>query len=307
MTSPATERPMRLVDMEFKPGELVDADPDSEGLDHDQHFRITQTAMPLSARIALGTAILFLAVWVLHAGVSLGRSGLQSGSVLDMAFLAALVGLVASVAWLLIEQTRTVRRLKSAEKAREFAVELAKLDGVGSGARLLGALQTVYAENPAVLSALNAAAAGLQPHHSDRDVIDLLNREVFAAMDREADDRIQKAALRASLGVSSCPHPSLDALVVLAVSLMLVRDLMQIYGLRHSARSLYRVMTRALFTASSTAVMSTVVEFAIKATQDRIAAAVVGTAGEALVVARRMFALGALAKAEIRPLPMTKS
>jgi hypothetical protein len=41
----------------------------------------------------------------------------------------------------------------------------------------------------------------------------------------------------------------------------------------------------------------------MQAAQDRIAAAVVGTAGEALVVARRTFALGMLAKEEIRPLP----
>ena len=41
-----------------------------------------------------------------------------------------------------------------------------------------------------------ATALALQPHNSDRDVIDLLNREIFQAMDREADQRIQKAALR---------------------------------------------------------------------------------------------------------------
>lgn len=45
------------------------------------------------------------------------------------------------------------------------------------------------------------------------------------------------------------------------------------------------------------------IEFVMKADQERLAAAVVGTAGEALVVARRMFALGMLAKEEIRPLP----
>ena len=61
-------------------------------------------------------------------------------------------------------------------------------------------------------------------------------------------------------------------------------------------KGFYRVFTRVLFTASSTAVMSTVVEFAMRAAQDRIAAAVVGTAGEAFIVARRMFALGTLAK-----------
>ena len=303
MSSSVPERSARLVDMEFKLGELPAAEPASEMVADAERVAPRPSSLPLPARCALGASILFLAVLVEDAAASFARNAIHAGSILDGAFLVALVALVGSIGWLIVEQTRSLRKLKSAERARELAVQLAKLDGVGSGGRLLGALQTVYAQNPAVLSALNAAASGLQPHHSDRDAIDLLNREVFAVMDRDADDRIQKAALRASLGVSSCPHPSLDALVVLAVSLMLIRDLMQIYGLRHSARSLYRVMTRALFTASSTAVMSTVVEFAIKATQDRIAAAVVGTAGEALVVARRMFALGALAKAEIRPLP----
>ncbi|MGH8430577.1 MAG: DUF697 domain-containing protein, partial [Solimonas sp.] len=180
---------------------------------------------------------------------------------------------------------------------------LARLDSAGSGMRLLAALQDVYAGNPVVLGKLGAVSVALQPHHSDRDVIDLLNREVFSPMDREADQRIQKAAICASLGVSACPHPALDAVVVLVMAFILIRDLMSIYGLRHSLRSLFRVLTHALFTASTTAVMSNVVEFAMKAAHDRLAAAVVGTAGEALVVARRMFALGALAKAEIRPLP----
>ena len=64
------------------------------------------------------------------------------------------------------------------------------------------------------------------------------------------------------------------------------------------------MLTLSILTASLAAVKSTVVDFAMQAAHDRIAAAVAGTAGEALIVARRMFALGALAKAEIRPLPV---
>ena len=153
---------------------------------------------------------------------------------------------------------------------------------------------------------VSAVSVALQPQHTDADVIDLLNREVFVPMDRQADERIQRAALRASLGVAACPHPALDALVVVGIGIALVKDLMQIYGLRHGARAVYRIVSHVLFSASTTAVMSTVVEFAMKAAQDRLAAAVVGTAGEALVVARRMFALGVLAKAEIRPLPVVR-
>ena len=293
----------QLVDREFQPGELPVADPTPVVLEEPTGRSEGEGRPSLAAWLAMGSAALIFVLIAVSAAVSLAESAIREGSVLDGVYFAALVVLLGSLAWLVGRQTRALRKLKSAERAREMAAQLAKLDGAGSGLRLLGALRAVYSDKPLILGRLNAAALALQPHHSDRDVIDLLNREIFQAMDHEADQRIQKAALRAAFGVSSCPHPALDAVVVLVLSVMLVRDLMDVYGLRHSLRGLLRVMTRSLFLASSTALMSTAVEFAMKAAQDRLAAAVVGTAGEALVVARRMLALGAVAKAEIRPLP----
>jgi putative membrane protein len=252
----------------------------------------------------VGSAAAILLLTIGNAAVTFASNAIRERSILDSAMFLALVVFVGSVLYMLAKQTQALRKLKSAERAREMASQLAKLDSAGSGTRLLGALEALYSDNAVIFGKLHGATAALQPHHTDRDVIELLNRDIFVPMDREADARIQRAAIRASLGVSACPHPSFDALVVIGTSIALIRDLMSIYGLRHSARSLYRVITHSLFTASSTAVMSTVVDFAMQAAHDRIAAAVAGTAGEALIVARRMFALGALAKAEIRPLPL---
>jgi putative membrane protein len=302
MTIQATDR--QLVDREFRPDELPVAEATPSVLEELPGRSEGDGRVSLAAWLAMGSAALIFALIVVSSAVTLALDAIRDRSVLDGLYFAALVVLVGSLLYLVAQQTRALRKLKSAERAREMAVQLAKLDGAGSGMRLLGALRTVYSEKPLILGKLNAAALALQPHHSDRDVIELLNREIFSAMDREADQRIQRAALRAAFGVSSCPHPALDAVVVMVLSVMLIRDLMAVYGLRHSMRSLFRVMTRSLFLASATAVMSTAVEFAMKAAQDRLAAAVVGTAGEALVVARRMLALGAVAKAEIRPLPL---
>jgi uncharacterized membrane protein YcjF (UPF0283 family) len=301
MTMSATDR--ELVDREFRPGELPVADLAPAGVDEATGIAEGEGRVGLAGWLALGSAALILLLIVIGSAVSLAQSALHDRNILDGLYLVALVVLVGSLAWLVGQQTRALRKLKSAERAREMAVQLARLDGVGSGTRLLAALRTVYSDQPVVLGKLGAASLALQPHHADRDVIELLNREVFDAMDREADQRIQKAALRAAFGVSSCPHPALDAVVVMVLSVMLIRDLMAVYGLRHSMRSLFRVLTRSLFLASTTAIMSTAVEFAMRAAQDRLAAAVVGTAGEALIVARRMLALGTIAKAEIRPLP----
>ena len=304
--TPSTEatanRPQRLVDMEFRPGDLPAADAPSN-VEPLPDVTTRAPAIRWPAKFALGSAALLLLLVIVDGAVSLLRSAIEQGSVLDLAQFAVLAALLGSTLWLLAGQARAYTRLKSAEKARELAEHLSRLDGVGSGGRLVGVLKALYAGNPEVLGKLDAVSTALQPQHTDADVIDLLNREIFVPMDRLADERIQRAAFRASLGVAACPHPALDALVVLGIGIALVKDLMLIYGLRHGARAVYRIISHVLFSASSTAVMSTVVEFAMKAAQDRLAAAVVGTAGEALVVARRMFALGVLAKAEIRPLP----
>lgn len=299
------DRPKRLVDMEFKPGELPPADLPPVALDQESESPLEgKRRMGVAGWLALLSATLILLAVVVGSAASFAIRALVEGSVVDLVFLAAVVVFVGSVACLLGRQARAYTKLRSAERAREMAVQLSKMDSAGSGTRLVSVLKHLYSGNAPVLGALNAASEALQPHHTDRDVIELLNRDVFAAMDQRADERIRRAALRASIGVSACPHPALDALVVMGIAIALLQDLMSIYGLRHSTRGLYRVFTRILLTASSTAVMSTALEFAIKAAQDRLAGAVVGTAGEALIVARRMFALGALAKREIRPLPV---
>lgn len=299
--TPQADTPRRLVDMEFRPGDLPPAD--APALDEPLPVTTRSSAIRWPAKLALGSAGLLLVLFVVDGAISLLKSAIEQGSLLDLAQFGLLVALLVSTLWLVAGQARAYARLRSAERARELAEHLARLGGVGSGGRLVDVLDALYAGNPEVRGKLGAVSAALQPQHTDADVIDLLNREIFVPMDRLADERIQRAALRASLGVAACPHPALDALVVLGISVALVKDLMQIYGLRHSARAVWRILSHVLFTASSTAVMSTVVEFAMKAAQDRLAAAVVGTAGEALVVARRMFALGMLAKEEIRPLP----
>ena len=305
MTSPVAESTKGPVGMKFRPGELPRAESAEATSSYDaSESGDRESRVGFWGWLALASSAFVLLIIVGGAAFTFAWNAVRTGSIADLMLLVGLGILVASGLVILAKQTRALRRLKSAERAREIANQLSRLDSAGSGIRLLSVLKSVYADNATVLGKLHATAEALQAHHTDRDVIDLLNRDVFDPMDREADERIRRAMIRASLGVSACPHPALDAVVVLGISMVLIRDLMKIYGLRHSARSLYRVMTRALFTASTTAAMSTLVEFAANAAQDRIAAAVVGTAGEALIVARRMFTLGALAKAEIRPLPL---
>ena len=303
MTTPLTKDGKRLVDLEFRPGELPLAEAPSASLPLPAASPPIHRRMGRWSWLALASGTLVLGTVVAGSIAGFARRALETGSPYDLALLLGTSVLVVSIGALAWQQTRAYRRLRSAERARALAQELGRLGGYGHGTQLVDSLRAIYGDNPTVLGQLAAAAEALKPTDSNHEVLELLNREIFDPMDRAADARVRQAALRATLGVSACPHPALDALVVLGVSVVLVRDLMQIYGLRHSARSLLRVMTRAVFDSSATAALSTAVEFVANAAQDRLAATIAGTAGEAVIVARRMFTLGALAKAEIRPLP----
>ena len=194
--------------MEFQPGELPSADtaPVSDvyqGAD----LLDGQKRMSLSAWLALGAAGAILLLIVGSAAVTFASNAIRERSFVDITLLIALVVFVASLLYMLGRQTRALRKLKSAERAREMASQLSKLDSAGSGTRLLAVLKALYSDNVIVLGKLHAASAALQPHHTDRDVIELLNRDVFLPMDRDADERNPACSRSRQSGGFSMPAP----------------------------------------------------------------------------------------------------
>ena len=119
MTVSTTDR--LLVDREFQPGELPVAEPTP--IVPDEQVGSGGEGRPsLAAWLAMGSAALILVLIVVSAAVTLAESAIRDASVLDGLYLVALVALSGSLAWLIARQTRALRKLKSAERAREMAV-----------------------------------------------------------------------------------------------------------------------------------------------------------------------------------------
>ena len=161
--------PLRdLVDREFQPGELPVAEPTSAAVEEPPGRGDGEGRPALAAWLAMGSAAAIFVLIVASAAVSLAESAIREGSILDGLYLAALIVLVGSLVVLVARQARALRKLKSAERAREMAAGLAKLDGAGSGTRLLGALRAVYSDKPLILGHLRCggrrtAAASFRP------------------------------------------------------------------------------------------------------------------------------------------------
>ncbi len=104
-TDASVPRPRRLVDMEFRPGEL----PPAEAPQVDAPLPEVTTrapAMRWPAKLALGSAALLLLLVVVDGAVSLLRGAIERGSLLDLAQFAVLAALLVSTLWLAAGQAR---------------------------------------------------------------------------------------------------------------------------------------------------------------------------------------------------------
>src|SRR4029453_7725312 len=130
MTVSAADR--ELVDREFRPGELPVAEPPPSVIEEPVGPAST-SRVSVAAWLVLGSMALIVALIIVSSALTLALGAIRERSVVDGLYFVALLVLVGSLLWLVAQQTRALRKLKSAERAREMAGQLAQLDGGGSG------------------------------------------------------------------------------------------------------------------------------------------------------------------------------
>ena len=138
MSASAADQPRRLVDMEFRPGELPAAEASArldagQGRGEGRDLLEGAKRTSLAAWLALGASTVILLLVVGNAAVSFASNAFRQGSVVDLALLLALIVLVGSILTLLGRQAQALRKLKSAERAREMDSQQA---GAAAGALL---------------------------------------------------------------------------------------------------------------------------------------------------------------------------
>src|SRR5262249_6341764 len=123
--STASSEP-RLVDMEFKPDELPPADV-SPLMAPEQHSELLGSRSPsLAVRLAVGTLVAILGLYLADSTVTFAVKAVTERNILNAAYLIALLALVGSLGYLAVQQTKALRKLRSAEQARELATHLSR-------------------------------------------------------------------------------------------------------------------------------------------------------------------------------------
>lgn len=199
------------------------------------------------------------------------------------------------------EEVTALRCIDQLEKTQAdilHARDVADLQKLKSS--LKPTLDTLEQRHPELMLTFKEASSTRTDCH---DYLDTLNNLVLLRLDDAVNSTIKRSSLMIGTAVAISPHPALDAIIVLWRAQALVRDIGEIYGLRLTGLSSWRLMkylfNSALLAAAMDAAGSLIIE---EAGRGAIESAGKKTA-EGLVIGSRIYRLGVIAQKTCRPIP----
>lgn len=253
----------------------------------------------LFASGALGLTLLGLSVsvWVFVEDL-FGRTPFLGTLALLLA-IAALAGLVGMT----LKEWIAIRRLKTIEALRASADEAAQSDDRDKAKAVLDELATLYADRPQLARSRKAMRAHMREVIDGRDLLGLGEREILAALDREAIREIVGASRRVAAVTALSPRALVDVGYVIFAALSLVRRIAVIYGGRPGTLGFVRVLRHAIAHLAVTGGMAAGDTLVGEVIGKGIAAKLSARLGEGIVNGLMTARLGLAALDVLRPLP----
>jgi putative membrane protein len=176
----------------------------------------------------------------------------------------------------------------------------------GEANRLCQTIRQSLPESPALIAATALWQQAVRDEHSDKEQLQLFDQLVLAELDKQAQQRIYRAATDTSFAVAISPFALADMVMVLWRSSRLLRELAQLYGgAIGQLRSL--VLLKRLFAALLWAGGSEIaLDMASDVLSSELTAKLSLRAGQGLIAGLLVARIGNLAQQQLRPLPATK-
>ncbi|MFO1061531.1 MAG: TIGR01620 family protein [Dongiaceae bacterium] len=256
-----------------------------------------------AGRWFLGSVAAFLVAAVsVQAGFFV--ADMYQRSLLLGAAMSALLGLAgASGLWWILAELRQLRRLETVERVREEARRLSRSDAHGEAARFLAHVKPLFIDRPGAAERFRRLEDMVLETHADRDVVALFQREIIRPLDKEAFRAVTRSAQWIGVGVSVSPVAALDALLAVARSLRMIREIAEVYGFRPGLTSTlvlarHVIRNAALFSAADVAA-----NLWVQHLGGSLAELVSSKLAEGVYAAVRVSGLGLLTVETCRPVP----
>jgi putative membrane protein len=213
--------------------------------------------------------------------------------------------LTAGIFWVRHE-VGEYRRIAAVEALQDESARLLSEDRAGAADAWFAAMTTQLAGSPGAMPGLARFQAMTVETYAARDALGLFEREVLAALDRAAMAAVGRAARDTALGTAASPLALLDAVLVVARSLRMIREIAAIYGFRPGGLAalglLRRVIVQAVGVAGADLAGEVTAEM-LGGLGHKVAGTVSTRLGVGLFAGTRVARLGLATLRACRPMP----
>jgi putative membrane protein len=229
----------------------------------------------------------------------------DTSSLLGSAF-ATVFGLTLLGALGLIgQELLALRRLSRAEALRDQARRLMGSAIHGQSEPLLQSIESLYAGRPGLKEATGRYHRQVSDAHDDGERLRLFAQTVLRPLDREAYQLVKRGARDIGALTALSPLGLLDGLIVISRTLMMLRAIARLYGVRPGFAASIRLVKDAGRNLIAAGVGELVSDAAVETAGATVLSMLSARAGQGVVNGLLAARLGLSAMQICRPLPFT--
>jgi len=247
--------------------------------------------------------LFFITVLVVDAVATL-QDLLNSGSILDIFYLVALVLLLSALSIVTYKNYKQIMMLKSASRHQRAFFKEKERSSKKIVPMTLELLSSFSKENVAFDTRANILRERISSSHDYSAIYKELDEEVLDVIDQEVQSRIKVASAQAALSTAISPLAILDAAIVIWRGVRLTKEIAKLYGFKPGWISTIVLLKQGAFTIFFVGAAELATEYVNAATESTMVSKLSLSAGEGISNGILLARIGYGVMAACRPLPM---
>lgn len=204
---------------------------------------------------------------------------------------------------LALQEFWSLRKLTRAEQLRDQARRIMGTRVHGQAEPLLKQIEGLYPDRPALREATRAYRRQVSEAHDDGEQLQLFSQAVLRPLDLEAYQLVKRGARDIGGLTALSPLGLLDGLIVLTRTLMMLRGIARLYGVRPGAAASLRLTKDSARNIAAAGVGELLSDAAVETAGATVLSMVSARAGQGVVNGLLAARLGLAAMQLCRPLP----
>ena len=229
---------------------------------------------------------------------------LNSGSILDIVYLLALLLLLTALSMVTYKNYKQIMMLKSATRHQRAFTKEKETPSKKIVPMTLELLNTFPKANSAFSARADILRERISSSHDYSAIYKELDEDVLEVIDQEAQRRIKVASAQAALSTAISPLAILDAAIVIWRGVRLTKEIATLYGFKPGWISTIVLLKQGAFTIFFVGAAELATEYVNAASESTVVSKLSMSAGEGISNGILLARIGYGVMAACRPLPM---